>query len=376
VAHGELRTEKNCLNCNAQVTGQFCSVCGQQNIEPKESFWELMSHFIYDLFHYDGKFVGTMKTLLFKPGVLTFEYVRGRRAGYLHPMRMYVFTSATFFIILISFILGKETENGEDPLMMTSSQQGAINKTIDQLKDTLKKAPDTAKNPIQNEIDALQKVFYFFPSEKNSSFIPPEAGIDSADRKDIDSGKKFTRFKVLSSIAEYDESQAKLPAEKKDGWLLHAVTIKMIEINKKYKYDDKAFLKSLADHFLHSLPIMMFVSLPFVALLFKLVYIRRKQFTYVQHAVFALHIYSAIFIMILILHALGVLNDYLQWGFLKFLIAVGILGIFYYIYKAMRNFYEQGRWKTVVKYGLLLFTYAFVLIILMVIFLLTSLVQV
>lgn len=376
MSHGKLRTEKNCLNCNAQVTGQFCSVCGQQNIEPGESFWELMSHFIYDLFHYDGKFLATMKTLLFKPGVLTFEYVRGRRAGYLHPMRMYVFTSATFFIIFISFIVGKEIQDREDPMMMTSSQHGAINKTIDQLKDTLKRAPDTTKKPIQNEIDALQKVFVFFPAKQISSGLPSGAKLDSADRKAIDSTKGIFQVGAPSSIAEYNTSQEKLPAEKKDGWLLRAATIKMIEISEKYKYDDKAFWESLKEHFLHSLPTMMFVSLPFVALLFKLFYIRRKQFTYVQHGVFTLHIYSAIFIMILILYALAVLNGYLQWGFLKFLIVIGTLTVFYYIYKAMRNFYEQGRWKTVVKYGLLLFTYAFVLVILMTIFLLTSLVQV
>ena len=167
-----------------------------------------------------------------------------------------------------------------------------------------------------------------------------------------------------------------LPEEKKDGWFLRAVAIKSIEINTKYKYDKKGFEESIKEHFLHYLPTMMFVSLPVVALLFQLLYIRRKQFSYVQHGVFSLHVYCAIYIMILILYTLGVLNGYLQWSFVRFLIILGICLIFYYVYKAMRNFYEQGRWKTVFKLGLFSLSYAVVLLILMTIFLLTSVIDV
>ena len=144
MAHGKLRKEKNCLNCNAQVPGRFCSVCGQQNVEPGESFWELASHFIYDLFHYDGKFYATLKVLLFRPGLLTSEYVRGKRASYLHPIRLYVFISATFFIIFVSFITGGSKEN-EDEKQLTSSQTGAIQKSIDLLNDSLGKIQDASE---------------------------------------------------------------------------------------------------------------------------------------------------------------------------------------------------------------------------------------
>ncbi|MBP0577674.1 DUF3667 domain-containing protein, partial [Campylobacter jejuni] len=76
---------------------------GQENIEPKESFWHLTTHFIYDITHFDGKFFSTLKYLLFRPGFLSKEYLKGRRAGYLHPVKMYVFTSALFFLIFFSF---------------------------------------------------------------------------------------------------------------------------------------------------------------------------------------------------------------------------------------------------------------------------------
>ncbi|WP_354667709.1 DUF3667 domain-containing protein, partial [Campylobacter jejuni] len=72
-------------------------------MEPKESFWHLTTHFIYDITHFDGKFFSTLKYLLFRPGFLSKEYLKGRRAGYLHPVKMYVFTSALFFLIFFSF---------------------------------------------------------------------------------------------------------------------------------------------------------------------------------------------------------------------------------------------------------------------------------
>ena len=86
------RSEKVCLNCKADLIGRFCHICGQENVEPKEGFWHMVTHFVFDLFHFDGKFLSTLKYLLFKPGYLSKEHLIGKRASYLHPIRMYVFT--------------------------------------------------------------------------------------------------------------------------------------------------------------------------------------------------------------------------------------------------------------------------------------------
>src|ERR1700677_3903986 len=102
MSHLKERKEKNCLNCQATLYGRYCHVCGQENMEPKETVWHLVQNLFNDITHFDGKFFATVKYLLRKPGVLSSEYRAGRRASYLHPIRMYVFTSAFFFIILYS----------------------------------------------------------------------------------------------------------------------------------------------------------------------------------------------------------------------------------------------------------------------------------
>jgi hypothetical protein len=84
------------------VQGRFCQVCGQENIVPKQGFWSLTRHFIYDIFHFDGKFFDTLRLLFFKPGTISKEYVLGKRMRYLDPIRMYLFTSAVFFLVFFS----------------------------------------------------------------------------------------------------------------------------------------------------------------------------------------------------------------------------------------------------------------------------------
>jgi hypothetical protein len=102
VSHLDERKQKNCLNCNAQVQGKYCHICGQENIEPEENVWHLVTHFFNDITHFDGKFFSTLKLLILKPGFLPAEYKMGRRASYLNPIRMYLFTSFVFFLVFFS----------------------------------------------------------------------------------------------------------------------------------------------------------------------------------------------------------------------------------------------------------------------------------
>ena len=97
MSHHKHRKQSDCLNCGTIVTGNFCQNCGQENIEVKESFFQIVYHFIEDITHFDGKLIKTLKLLISKPGFLTEEYVAGKRATYIHPIRMYIFISAVFF---------------------------------------------------------------------------------------------------------------------------------------------------------------------------------------------------------------------------------------------------------------------------------------
>jgi hypothetical protein len=103
------------------VTGKFCQNCGQENIEVKETFFQILYHFIEDITHFDGKLIKTLKYLITKPGFLTKEYVTGKRASYIHPIRMYLFISAIFFLFIFS---------GEQKLVEVNTQQSNSSKIV------------------------------------------------------------------------------------------------------------------------------------------------------------------------------------------------------------------------------------------------------
>ena len=86
----------------------------------------MFTHFFYDITHFDGSFFVTLKDLLFKPGFLSREYMLGRRKKYLHPVRMYVFTSAVFFLVFFS--LFHVSENDISIKATTTEEMGSIGK--------------------------------------------------------------------------------------------------------------------------------------------------------------------------------------------------------------------------------------------------------
>jgi len=45
---GSIRKEPICLNYERDVTERFCTNCGQENIEPRENFRSLLTHFFND----------------------------------------------------------------------------------------------------------------------------------------------------------------------------------------------------------------------------------------------------------------------------------------------------------------------------------------
>ena len=92
----------SCPNCDHLLSTdhKFCPACGQQRIEATDSFNKLVGSFLGDYFTFDSKILGSLKPLLFNPGRLTKEYIVGRRVRYISPLRMYIFISLIFFLIL------------------------------------------------------------------------------------------------------------------------------------------------------------------------------------------------------------------------------------------------------------------------------------
>jgi Protein of unknown function (DUF3667) len=329
VSHAPERKENDCLNCGTIVHGRFCHVCGQENIVPKESFWHLVTHFFYDITHFDSKFFDTLNYLVFRPGFLSKEYLKGRRASYLHPIKMYVFTSAIFFLLFFSFFYSDKDTS------FTTSINGKTLSQIDAM-DSAAFAAFTANINKEDDKPAVPMTREEFRKYKDS--VTSAVGI------------RFSGTNYRSK-AQYDSMLAS--GEKKHNWIQRQLIYKQIAINEKYKNDPNQIIKAFKSTLLHSLPQMLFISLPLLALIMKLIYIRRKQFYYVSHGIFSVHLYIFLFIAMLFLFSIAKLNGYLHWGILDYIFTFFIIGLFVYQYLALKNFYQQGWLKTFIKFILI-----------------------
>lgn len=346
MSHAKQRKQINCLNCNAVVHGRYCSVCGQENLEPQENAGHLISHFFQDITHFDGKFFSSLKYLIIKPGFLSAEYVAGRRASYLNPVRMYVFTSFAFFLVFFS-ITGEKRE----PVKKTAPLSAA----------------DSVRLAKADSIDAVKADSVINATVKDTALkakLKKNTARSRKKNKDVDVDRNlFTS--IFSNMEEYrDRKQydSLVDADKvDDGFITRAIVRKKISLKERYGDDERAMNEKFNETILHSIPQMFFLSLPLFALFLKLLYVRRKQFYYVAHGIFTIHLYIFVYVMVLLTLFTSYLSDLPYMGWMDFVTGILIIYIFYYGYKAMRNFYGQGRLKTLLKY-LLIFFWLLVLI--------------
>lgn len=90
-----------CLNCGTPLQGAFCAACGQRAVPPNPTVRELAGDAWQELSGYDGRIMSTIRGLL-RPGFLTREYLAGRRAHYLPPLRVYLLVSVLYFVVAAS----------------------------------------------------------------------------------------------------------------------------------------------------------------------------------------------------------------------------------------------------------------------------------
>jgi hypothetical protein len=330
--------------------GRYCHVCGQENIEPKETVWGLVSHFFYDITHFDGKFFSTSKYLITRPGFLPQEYLKGRRARYLHPIRMYVFSSALFFIFLFSMFNVEKIHWRRDK---NEKKEAAV---VEHTTAT------TGGKPYRYHGDSTKKLGTA-GGGKHDSDINVNPGATPQPEMKKDAGRKDYTFPNTlividpdpryTSVEQYDSIQRTLPASQRSSWIERLGKHRDIELHNRYGDNKEAMIRDLIEHFMHTFPYLLFVSLPLYALYLRLLYRRHKQFYYVNHGIFLIYLYIFTFILLLVYFGLTKIQESLNWDWLGWVEALLLLSGVYYAYKAMRKFYGQRRGKTLLKFFIL-----------------------
>ena len=336
------------------VSGRYCHVCGQENIVTRQSFWGLTRHFIYDVFHFDGKFFDTLKYLLVRPGKVPKEYVSGKRMKYLDPIRMYLFTSAVFFLVFfsvrdVSKVLGSAVDR-----KMTRAERFA---EASEVHSQLEKNP--ADSVLHYKLNLLLDTTRALELEKDSGKLKSDSFL-----VDLPEGPFVMRPEKASSVLD-------TIAEER-SWLERKLRERLKEKKEKYGDDDRKMLTGLSSEFMHKLPYLLFLSLPVFALILKLLYARRKNFYYSDHAVFTLYHYIFSFILLLLFFGFDALGKWLHWSVFSWITTALTVLWPLYLLLGMKRFYLQGWGKTLGKFLLVNLLGMVTLLLLFVIFLILS----
>jgi len=317
----------HCLNCDAPLAGRYCAACGQRD----DPHAHRLGHFVREAFegltHADSRLWRTLWALLARPGFLTREFFAGRRQRYLPPFRLYIVVSLLFFIAL--------TLLPETPPILSFS-------------DVAPTRPQVAAQAGQIA-DLAEQIAAEKDPERRSALI---IGQQALAAKDAREAAERIPEAVPDPAPATDGGEAAPPPGRAEkicdslnyagpfrSWVAPRMRLGCIKA-----VEDEG---SLGRAFLHNIPRAMFVFLPLIAAFMLLIYWRPRRY-YVEHLLFYIHNHAMIFLLGTLLIPVFLL--------LRGTVGVAILGwavflwVVWYLYRAMRVYYAQGRGRTLLKY--------------------------
>jgi hypothetical protein len=327
------RKENNCANCGTDLQGKFCHACGQENLELRENFGHMMNHAISDYFHFDHQFFHTLKPLLFKPGKLTNEYMAGKRVQYLHPVKMYIFISLVYFLLLFKSGFEPIRVNSTNDKKQTKKERELTNKQLDSVLK-IPEVPYIAKKAVEQAKKANNRDAVDDDEEEST-----KNGFTTSKK-----GGRLPGASKDSSYTAYLADQQKLPVAERDNFFERLYNKKSFYYQEKYGERAK---EVYFDEIKHNIPKMMFLLLPLCALIFRITFWRNKKF-YVEHLIFTFHLHCFIFLYLTVIMLLQMTIPK-SWGVSGWISFAGFAGITWYIYRAFRVFYNRSRWRTISK---------------------------
>ena len=124
----------HCKNCHSELEGTYCSRCGQRDIDLERPIWRLIADILNETFEVDGRSALTVKALFLSPGLLTCEFLAGRRRTYTSPLRLYLAISILFFVFAAwAAQSGIMLEPGQDPRLDAAVQAGFLSDDLPRL---------------------------------------------------------------------------------------------------------------------------------------------------------------------------------------------------------------------------------------------------
>ena len=279
------------------------------------------------------------------------NFIAGKRQRYTNPFRFYLTVSILFFLILgLSNSLERFKQLNKGDVKKESSLiaiDGVNTNKKDIDIDSLKYAVNQSLKDSWIPIDSV-----------NRKKIVEQAAKEASDTTKTTSKNKisFGGFKIDEFIA-YQKKHPKVNTDealdslKQEKTFFNRFLYSRAELANSF-VDRKEAREQFFSELLSYGSIALFVFLPIFTLFLKLFYIRRK-YTYVDHLIFVFHTQTVFFMLLTIYYLIEIFGiDPQLWIF--------IILFLLYLFIAMRKFYNQGIFKTFVKFTFLNMAYFFI----------------
>ncbi len=284
------------------------------------------------MFELDGRVLRSLKSIVCHPGALARAFADNKRASFVNPFRLFMFTTILwFFLFSITF----PTPDDQRPNGGGSREES---------RATLELQTEF------NEFSALDEVTITEGMKRLRTLLEGDRlwKFDAL----VNADHKPRGMFLIHSVANFLYSQPTMPV-----WLQRVVANVVVDLIESPQF--------LINEALDNLPLIMFVLLPWYALLLFTFY-ARKGYRFIHHLVFAIHVHSFSFIVLSIViltpDSRGPDSNSIWYQIAEFIDACLAIGLFIHTYFAFKNFYGQGYGKTAFKYLSLGVLYSFGLI--------------
>lgn len=371
------RKSNDCLNCNSRLDSiyNYCPLCGQENTNNNISFGKLITDFFSNYFALDSRFTHTLKPFFINPGYLTNKFNVGKRMSYANPVRLYLIVSLFFFFVFSHVSKHSVMDKGQGSNDFITSKSNTPALVIDRLNQ--EKVKDVKNVLKKDTLDIISE----YLSEEQLNKIEQELSINSIEvtRSRADSTSGVFNFNFNNTDSSENDTTGFLAIFDWDTYVKIKDNLDLTEkqildsVKTKNASDfEELFIKQIIrvnragkevviGFILKNMPLMMFLLLPIFALILKLLYIRRNRL-YIKHLIHALHLHSFAYLvygvsLLIIYYLLDSENIQLL------LVAISFIVVSSYSYISFLKVYEQGWFKTLVKFNIHGAIYASLLIL-------------
>ena len=263
-----------CADCGTQTVGRFCHNCGNPS-HVHRTLLHLGEELLHGVMHFDSRTWRTLPLLVFRPGKLTREWVMGKRARYVSPLALFLFTIFIMFMAL-SFAPIVPERSAEGPRSDITGMVARERLAVRVAEAALATATDDTRSGAAQDLEKARSELE--QAIKDSAEIDKVAeGMGGDWKAELGARARANKLGIETGNKELDE-----------------------KIRHKLENPDLAIYKLQQTFYKFSF-LLVPISIPFVALLF----LWKRGVTFYDHGVFVL--YSITFMSALIM--VGAVGD-------------------------------------------------------------------